>query len=91
MATQRRRISFVGTVQGVGFRATACHLAVRYAVTGWVRNEPDRSVLMEVQGQTAQIDAFLTSLRERLGSLIRAEHPSVVGTVEGETALVVRH
>lgn len=88
--TQRLRISFVGTVQGVGFRATACHVAGRYALTGWVKNEPDRSVLMEVQGQAAQIDAFLGALRERMGRLITSEHPMPIATVEGETALVVR-
>ena len=46
----REHIRFTGYVQGVGFRYRLSHLAQRYGVTGWVRNEYDGSVSAELQG-----------------------------------------
>ena len=46
---QRRQIRFYGRVQGVGFRYHAKHAAAALGLTGWVRNEYDGSVMMEVQ------------------------------------------
>lgn len=54
---QRIQYSFTGEVQGVGFRYTAFHVASSLGLTGWVRNEYDGSVTMEVQGEK---DALLT-------------------------------
>jgi acylphosphatase len=48
---QRIQYSFTGSVQGVGFRFHASHAAVSLGLTGWVRNEYDGSVTMEVQGE----------------------------------------
>ena len=58
----RKQITFHGRVQGVGFRYTARHAADSLGLTGWVRNEYDGSVCMEVQGIPAQIDRFLNYL-----------------------------
>ena len=55
----RRSIIFVGTVQGVGFRYRAKEAASRYGLTGWVRNEWDGSVHMEVQGEESCIDRMI--------------------------------
>jgi acylphosphatase len=49
-----------GTVQGVKYRATAQREARRRGLTGWVRNEPDAAVLIEVEGDPAAVDAFVT-------------------------------
>lgn len=87
----RRSITFVGRVQGVGFRATAKHCARRRPVTGWVRNEPDGSVHMEVQGDPAHVEAVLDDLRSRMGGLITREHAADAPLVEGETGFEVRH
>ena len=46
----RRHIVFRGWVQGVGFRWRACHAAGMVGATGWVKNEYDGSVTMEIQG-----------------------------------------
>jgi acylphosphatase len=62
----RHRITFFGRVQGVGFRATARHIARSFAVTGWVRNEEDGSVQMEIQGTSAEVADCLTRLRVRM-------------------------
>ena len=52
----RCRLGFYGHVQCVGFRYTACRAAEQTGVTGWVRNEYDGSVTMEIQGTQAQLD-----------------------------------
>lgn len=52
----RKYIRFYGFVQAVGFRWTAMQAADRYGATGWVRNEYDGSVSMEIQGSEKQID-----------------------------------
>ena len=53
----RRRISFYGQVQAVGFRYQAMRAAEMYGASGWVRNEFDGSVTMEIQGTESQIDS----------------------------------
>lgn len=87
---ERRQIRFLGRVQGVGFRATARHIAASFAVTGWVKNEPDGSVLAEVQGAPAEIDRFLGSLRERMGALVRSESSDICTAVKDERGFEVR-
>lgn len=71
MTVIRRHLVFRGWVQGVGFRWRARHAAEAYGVTGWVRNEPDGSVSMEVQGSEAQIDQVLLALER--GSFIQID------------------
>lgn len=55
----RKQIRFTGSVQGVGFRYRARYAASGCRVTGWVKNEWDGSVLMEVQGTKRQIGEML--------------------------------
>ncbi len=62
--TVRKRIRFTGRVQGVGFRYQATRLARALGLTGWVRNEDDGSVLMEVQGTETGIGHLLLELEE---------------------------
>ena len=54
--TERRRYSIRGQVQGVGFRYRARYAAQMLELTGWVENEDDGSVTLEVQGEP---DKFL--------------------------------
>ena len=58
----RRRIRLEGAVQGVGLRWRACHAADAVGATGWVRNEGDGTVLMEIQGNESQIDAVIRAI-----------------------------
>lgn len=60
----RMRYLFTGYVQGVGFRYRAYRAANSLGLTGWVRNEPDGSVAMEVQGERHRIDAMLETLEK---------------------------
>ena len=57
--TIREHICFFGTVQGVGFRFQAMMAADALGLTGWVKNEADGSVTMEIQGSKEEIDAAL--------------------------------
>ena len=52
----RKRIYVYGSVQGVGFRYRTEHAANAVGATGWVHNESDGSVLLEIQGTEEQID-----------------------------------
>lgn len=60
----RKQIRFYGRVQGVGFRYKASHLANALYLTGFVCNEYDGSVRMEVQGEEAMIDRLIQSLNQ---------------------------
>ena len=71
----RKYIRFYGQVQAVGFRWRAVQAAQHYGVTGWVRNEYDDSVSMEIQGTERQIDDVVSSLER--GSYIRIDHMEV--------------
>ena len=62
MSEVRKQIVFHGRVQGVGFRYTAKYLAQSLELTGWVRNEWDGTVTMEVQGREALINKLLKGL-----------------------------
>jgi acylphosphatase len=87
---ERRRIRFIGRVQGVGFRATARAVARGLVVSGWVRNEGDGSVLLELQGEREQVEAFLEGLRARMMPLIDKEDARAIATVEGEASFEIR-
>ena len=58
----RRHMIFHGWVQGVGFRYTVMGIAQKCSLTGWVRNNYDGSVEMEVQGADHRVDLFLQEL-----------------------------
>lgn len=55
----RKQIVAYGRVQGVGFRYHAKYAADSFGLTGWVKNEYDGSVRMEVQGEEELIDRML--------------------------------
>ena len=62
----RKRFVFSGRVQGVGFRYLTRRAAILTGITGWVRNERDGSVTLEVQGTGEQIDeTFMALVSER--------------------------
>jgi len=48
-----------GRVQGVGFRFEAARKARELGLVGFVRNERDRTVYVEAQGPSLNIDRFL--------------------------------
>lgn len=80
---RRLAIRFVGEVQGVGFRWTSQRLANNLRLTGWVRNEWDGSVSMELQGTDAQIAEFFGRLMHAWGRYM----PSYVVDQKDEIAV----
>jgi acylphosphatase len=86
----RVRIRFAGRVQGVGFRASVQALADRHGIVGWVRNEPDRSVLMESQGSPEAIDEFLSALRAERALAIESEQREDLPEQRGEGTFDIR-
>ena len=52
-----------GRVQGVGFRATAHEVGRRLGLMGWVRNRPDGTVEVRVQGDEQRLEQFHDFLR----------------------------
>ncbi|MDX2149000.1 MAG: acylphosphatase [Planctomycetota bacterium] len=77
----RLRVNYTGRVQGVGFRATTKDLAQGRDVSGWVRNDADGGVTLEVQGSVAEtkavLDAVRTTLRRNIATESSIEIPLV--------------
>lgn len=91
MSIKRRRITFSGRVQGVGFRYRASFAAENLGLTGWVKNEWDKTVTMEVQGEEEQIDKLVDHMfKERY---IRIEGIDVmpIPLIEGEKHFRIRY
>lgn len=57
-----------GRVQGVSFRWYAREQAQRLGVTGWVRNEPDGSVVLHAEGGIDAVDALVEWSRSGPGT-----------------------
>jgi acylphosphatase len=73
---ERRIVFYSGRVHGVGFRYTARQIAQQHAVTGWVRNLPDRRVQLVVEGEPWELDRFLAALAERMCDCIHSAQVS---------------
>jgi acylphosphatase len=71
MSDIAKRFIFKGRVQGVGFRYTACRIALRFPITGTVRNLPNGEVEAVMQGTEADIQACLAEIQDRFGGYIR--------------------
>lgn len=84
---------FVGEVQGVGFRWTSRRVAQELDLTGWVRNEPDGSVSMELQGPTARLATYFTLFdRQYANYPLRyvIDEKEDIDPIEGESMFRVR-
>lgn len=78
-----KHIKIKGKVQGVFFRKSTQEKALQLGITGWVRNEPNGSVLTEIEGiaqAIAQMEEWLHKGPERA----RVEEVMIVeGDVKG--------
>lgn len=92
--SKRVAARFTGTVQGVGFRWTCREIARELGLTGWVRNEYDGSVSLELQGEGADIAAFFTKLTDYFSNYRFATHVIIdekedIPLIEGEADFAV--
>jgi acylphosphatase len=71
MSQIAKHIIFSGQVQGVGFRFTAFNIANRHQLTGFVRNLPDGTVEMLIQGTSGAIDDCIRDIEKEFGGYIR--------------------
>ncbi|WP_019378442.1 acylphosphatase [Virgibacillus halodenitrificans] len=71
-----------GKVQGVGFRNAAKQYADINEITGWVQNQDDGTVKLEVQGKEQVIDKFLEKMKEGFNSFIRVNDVQIIHQVE---------
>ena len=80
----RKHLIFSGHVQGVGFRWRAKKAADLYGCTGWVRNDWNGTVTMEIQGTESQIDQVILAIEK--GTFVKIENMDVkiIPVVEGE-------
>ena len=53
------QVRVTGRVQGVAFRYCTQEQARALGVGGWVRNEPDGSVLLHAEGEDEAVDALV--------------------------------
>ena len=91
MSQSRYDIRFTGRVQGVGFRMTTQRVARDYAVTGWVRNEPDGAVRCVAEGEASELDRFLEAVQHAMNGNIQ-ETQIRRGATTGEfTGFTIRH
>lgn len=87
----RRRIVFHGRVQAVGFRYVASIAADKNRATGWVRNEYDGTVTMEIQGTEEQISRVLLTIQNARHIEIDEMEVRELSAVENEKGFRVRY
>ena len=86
----RQKIRFYGNVQGVGFRYTAKYAARQLGLTGWVYNDYDGSVLMEVQGNPETIEKLISRIEERPFIIIENMDVKEIPVLENEWEFFVK-
>lgn len=62
--TEHANIRIFGEVQGVGFRYAVRQKARETGLAGFVRNEPDESVYIEVEGKEETLKKFIEWCKE---------------------------
>ncbi len=88
----RVRARVQGRVQGVSFRVFTMQEATRYKVTGWVRNEPDGSVLLEAQGESDAVDKLLAWCKVGPpGARVKTVDREPIDPIAAETSFRIRH
>lgn len=70
---KRLHVVYTGRVQGVGFRYTACEVANKNNVVGWVKNLPDERVEVVGEGEEAALEKFATELNSMMATYIHGK------------------
>lgn len=63
MSPSGARVRVSGLVQGVGYRYFCYQNAHRLGLKGWVKNMPDGSVEVRVEGDRSEIEALIDQLK----------------------------
>jgi len=65
-------VFFSGTVQRVGFRYTAQSYAEKLAIYGWVANRNNGKVELDIEGESSDVNDFLSKIKEEFKSYIKS-------------------
>lgn len=87
----RQRIHCKGRVQGVGFRGRCARIARNFRLTGWVKNEKDGSVTMEMQGARELIERTLRGINESRYIVIQTMEVKEIPLVLDEKSFGVKY
>ena len=90
MDKRRIKATVRGLVQGVSYRAATRDAARATGVTGWVRNQPDGSVLLEAQGPAMAVERFVAWCHQGppMAEVARVEVVDLA-PVEGESGFAI--
>jgi hydrogenase maturation protein HypF len=80
----RIKINVTGIVQGVGFRPFIYRTAVKYGLTGYVRNRGDAGVEILIEGKEQDIQNFMRDLTAKRPPLAQI-HEIITATLQGKT------
>lgn len=86
----RKHYYVSGSVQGVGFRYRAYHLANSLGITGYVTNLYDGRVELELQGEKEFVNGFLDRIAQRSFIYIDDVEVSSMAVEEEERAFQIR-
>lgn len=79
----RRRVTYRGRVQGVGFRYTTCSVAKGLSVTGYVKNQRDGSVELVAEGTPAELERLQQGVAQAMmGHIDSADVEELAATGE---------
>jgi acylphosphatase len=87
---QHLRVTYRGRVQGVGFRWTVKALADSLSLVGWVRNEPDGTVLLTVLGDRNRLANLLDGIDSKFAGYITEKRVQESGDLQVESSFEIR-
>ena len=81
-----------GRVQGVGYRYFCDRKAADFGLTGWVRNEPNGTVEIEVQGTQTQVESFIITIQKgpTLGH-VSAVHRNEIPVCPDDSSFIIEY
>lgn len=88
---QHVNVSVAGGVQGVGFRGAVQARAHLAGLTGYVRNDDDGSVTIEVEGPEGAIETFVAWCHHGPPSAMVERVTVTSGPVEGFSGFDIRY
>ncbi len=88
---ERRHCIFGGRVQGVGFRITLFQKAMRYGLTGWVRNLSNGCVESCLQGEQEYIDQVIKDMKKIIYICIDDIKEEKLEVLENESEFKIKY
>ena len=87
----RYKVRFSGDVQGVGFRMTAVSEARGLAANGFVKNEPDGSVTLDVDGPESDLKELVHQIESELSDHISDTEIEQLESLNRQGGVSIKH